>query len=87
MLNLQSFDLAQETVRERLQLAAYDALADQLAAASTRPSPISATRLLLASGLRALAVRLDPTNAAGQRVEGLSARDCEPCLVVVPLPR
>jgi hypothetical protein len=75
MLSPQSFDLAQDAVRERLRRAAHDALVQQAKAAATSPSTSRLARLWIANGLRAMAVRLDPSIC------------CEPSLAVVPFPR
>jgi hypothetical protein len=75
MLSLHSLELAHAIVRDRLQQAADDALAQQVAAASRRPSRSHTARVWIANGLRATALRLDPSLC------------CEPCLTVVPVPR
>ena len=69
MLSLQSLDLAQDIIRERLRQAAADALGQQL------PPTSRSLRHHIAGGLRALAIRLDPSLS------------CEPRLAVVPFPR
>jgi hypothetical protein len=69
-----ALELAHMLIRERLELAAREALANQLPAAGRLPASASApafaplrlsaaARLSLASGLRSLAVRLDPSLA------------------------
>jgi hypothetical protein len=63
-----ALELAHMLIRERLELAAREALANQLPAAGRLPAsaPLrlpAAARLSLASGLRSLAVRLDPSLA------------------------
>jgi hypothetical protein len=77
-------DHANELIRERIQRAANDALADEAALAhagrgSRAPAAdvsrlVAAARGLVATSLRKLATRLDPSV------------DCEPCLAV-PTPR
>ena len=82
MQSLQSLDVAHSLIQDRLRRAAQEALADQVTAsahnlvttpAATTPSvvPAAAARARVASALRSLAVRLDPS------------LDCEPCVAVV----
>ncbi len=76
MQSLQSLDVAHSLIQDRLRRAAQEALADQVTASAhnlvTTPSLVPATaRARVASALRSLAVRLDPS------------LDCEPCVAVV----
>jgi transcriptional regulator GlxA family with amidase domain len=77
MQSLQSIDLAHALIQERLSRAAQRALAKQLVPSAARntfgvPARVPAfARARIASALRSLAVRLDPS------------LDCEPRLAVV----
>ena len=68
MLTLLGLDVAHDTITDRLQQAARDALADQLRQTRSAPSEVpfglprrAAPRHWLASGLRGLAAHLDPS--------------------------
>lgn len=70
MHNPLALDYASDLVRERIQQAARDALADQLARQSPRPTLGLPVRPFLAAALRSVAARLDPSLA------------CEVCVAV-----
>jgi hypothetical protein len=74
MQNPMSLELqARELMNSRLQEAARDALADALPQSSVLP-PTVAARQLLASGLRALAARLDPCVVGESSLVGATSR-------------
>ena len=61
LISPQALDLAQLIVQERVQRAAAEALADSLAPHTSVVALTGAARLSLATSLRNLALRLDPS--------------------------